>query len=91
VADAFRWNAWNLEHATRHGVTPEEAEHVVRFARSPYPRHHRKDTWLVVGRADGGRVIEVVYLIDPDGTVYIIHAMPLSARRRSHRRRRRRS
>ena len=28
----FRWNDWNLEHTTKHGVPPEESEHVVRFA-----------------------------------------------------------
>ena len=89
VEDAFRWNEWNTERASKHGVMPEEAEHVVRFARPPYPRHHRKDTWLVVGRGTGGRVVEVVYMVDPDGTLYITHAMPLAAARRSHRRRRR--
>jgi hypothetical protein len=38
--------------------------------------------WLVIGRAMGGRVIEVIYLVDEDGTAFVIHAMPLSTRRR---------
>jgi hypothetical protein len=30
----FRWNAWNLEHATRHGVFPTESEALVRRGRA---------------------------------------------------------
>ena len=33
----FRWNEWNLDHVSKHGVTPDEAEYVVRNARRPYP------------------------------------------------------
>ena len=87
----FRWNAWNRGQAEKHGVTESEseAEHVVRFARAPYPMRHRKDTWLVVGKTEAGRFLEVAYLLDPTDTIYIIHAMPLS-RRRTHQRRKRR-
>jgi hypothetical protein len=46
----FRWDDWNLEHAARHGVPPEESEHVVRFARRPYPRRHGRGKWYVLGR-----------------------------------------
>jgi uncharacterized DUF497 family protein len=85
----FRWNAWNREQAAKHGVGEFEAEHVVRFARAPYPMRHRRDTWLMIGKTDGGRFLEVVYLLDSADSVYIIHAMPLG-RRRIHRRRKRR-
>ena len=34
----FRWNEWNIDHIAEHGVRPEEAEAVVRNAKSPYPR-----------------------------------------------------
>ena len=84
----FRWNDWNLENATKHGVTPEEAEHVVRFAKPPFPKRHRQDSWLVIGRGASDRVVEVIYLVSPADTAYIIHAMPLG-RQRSHRRRKR--
>jgi hypothetical protein len=73
----FRWNAWNVEHVARHGVTPPQAEHVVRWAKRPYPRRHRRGTWLVVGRDSTKRRLQIVYTLDPDGTYYVIHAMPV--------------
>jgi hypothetical protein len=36
----------------------------------------------VIGRGIGGRLIEVVYVLDEDGTAFVIHAMPLTTRRR---------
>ncbi len=70
----FRWNDWNLDHTSQHGVDPEEAEWVVENAQTPYPRRIREDKWLVWGRGRGGRLVQVIYLIDDDGTNYIIHA-----------------
>lgn len=81
MAKAFRWIDWNLEHATRHGCGVEEIESVVRRASRPYPRHQGGDKWIVVGRGQGDRFVQVVYVIDPDGTIFPIHAMPLSTRR----------
>ena len=78
----FRWIEWNREKVARHGVSPAEAEQVVRGARRPYPRQNGKGKWLVIGRGRGNRVVEVVYLVDPDDTLFIIHAMPLTTRRR---------
>ena len=74
----FRWNDDNLEHATRHGVTPEEAEAVASSAQPPFPEYRGDGKWAVWGRGAGGRFIQVVYLIDPEGTTYIIHARPLT-------------
>jgi len=70
----FRWNAWNVAHIAEHGVTPEEAEHVVRFTK----RHqrHRRGTRIVYGRGNSNRKLQVVYSRDADGTIYVIHAMP---------------
>ena len=76
----FRWNDWNWHHVQKHGVTPEEAGMVVEGAQPPYPQAHRNDTWLVIGRGYGGRFVQVVYLLDRDGTAYIIHARPLTDR-----------
>jgi uncharacterized DUF497 family protein len=78
----FRWRDWNRAKMAKHGVTPAEAERVVRNAKRPYPMRRHDDRWLVAGRCQGDRFIEVVYLIDPDGTLYIIHVMPLTTRRR---------
>jgi uncharacterized DUF497 family protein len=84
----FRWNRWNLEHATRHGVDPGEAQRVVTQARSPFPLCRADDKWLVWGRGRGGRLLQVVFVLDDDETVYVIHARPLTDREKRHYRRR---
>lgn len=74
----FRWNDWNEEHAGNHGVSPQEAERVVIAARSPFPRLIEEDKWLVWGHGKGGRLVQVVFLLDDDDTVFVIHARPLT-------------
>jgi len=76
----FRWNESNVEHIARHGVAREEAESVVRIARDPFPRKIEEDKWLVWGRGRGGRFLQVIYVLDEDQTIYIIHARPLDDR-----------
>jgi hypothetical protein len=73
----FRWNAFNLAKVAKHGVTPQEAEHVVRFARRHEHRRHKEGTWMVYGRGSSSRRLQVVYFKDPDDTYFIIHAMPV--------------
>ena len=82
----FRWNAWNLDHATKHGISPEEAESVVRRGARGYPRQVGNDKLLVEGRGTGDRFVRVVFSLDDDGTIYVIHAMPLSRRKHGRRR-----
>ena len=84
----FRWNDWNLEHATKHGVTPEEAELVVESARAPFPEQIGDDKLLVMGRGIGGRYVQVIYVVDDDGALYIIHARPLTDHQKKRLRRR---
>lgn len=81
----FRWNEWNLDHATRHGVAPSEAEALVR--RGP-ARHVGQNKYRVQGRGSGGRYIQVIYVIDPDRTIYVIHARPMAVREKRRWRRR---
>lgn len=81
----FRWNEWNLDHAARHGVTRAEAEALVRRGRA---RHVGDNKYRVEGRGTGGRFIQVVYVIDPDATVYVIHARPMVAKEKRRQRRR---
>ena len=71
----FRWNEWNLEHATKHGVSIAEIESVVRDVKRPYPMKKGDGKWVVIGRGNGGRFIEVIFVVDPDKRVYVIHAM----------------
>jgi len=84
----FRWNDWNLEHATRHGRPVEEIEAVVRReARARRVGDCGQEKLRVEGRGLGGRVIEVVFVIDDDEDrhFFVIHAMPLTTRRRRNR------
>ena len=84
----FRWNDWNTEHIERHGVSPHEAEHVVEGARQPYPLERGDGKWLVWGRGQGDRWLQVVFVTDVDGTVFVIHARPLTENERRRARRR---
>ena len=79
---SFRWNAWNQENATKHGVSQAEAERIVKHPSRGYPRKHGGGKWIVIGRGQGGRLVEVIYVVDPDDILFIIHAMPLTTRRR---------
>ena len=76
----FRWNQWNVEHIARHGVDPDEAEAVVRKALRAFPRKIDDDKWLACGRGRGGRWLQVVFVLDDDDTVFVIHARPLTER-----------
>ncbi len=80
----FRWNSWNLEHATKHGVRILEIESVIRHN---VPRHVGQQKLKVVGRGIGGGWIQVIYLLDEDDTIYVIHARPLTAREKKRERR----
>ncbi len=83
----FRWNGWNIEHLARHGVTPQEAEWVVRQASKPFPRMAGGGKFFVWGRGMGGRLLQVIYIVDPDGTQFVLHGRLLSnaEKRRFHR------
>jgi len=84
----FRWIEWNREHIAEHGVDWEEAETIIRQARRPFPRKIGDDKWLVIGRGSGGRLLQVVYVPDPEGSIFIIHARPLTeTEKRRYRRR----
>ena len=86
----FRWNEWNEAHIARHGVWPEDAEMAIETAQRPYPLARGDDKWLVWGRGDGGRLMQVIFVADEEEEVYVIHARPLTEReKRSYRRRRR--
>ncbi len=86
----YRWNEWNIQHLQRHGVTPEEAEEVIRQARHPYPQRRGDDKWLVWGATIAGDLLQIVYVLDEGDSVFVIHARPLTDRERRRFRRRRR-
>ena len=85
TVEGFRWNDWNLENATKHGCTVEEIETLVRReVRGNRQRRAGDEKWIVQGRGRGDRFIEVIFLLDEaeEHTLYVIHAMPLTLRRR---------
>lgn len=90
MAHEFRWVEWNRDKVSLHGVAPEEAEFVVDHARSPYPAKVADEKRLVCGQTRSGRYLQVVYLIDIDDTVFVIHARPLTDQEKKRLRRRRR-
>ena len=73
---------WNREHATKHGGSIQEVEAFVRNAGRGFPRKKDGKKWLVIGRGIGGRVVRVFYVFDEDGPAFVIHAMPMTTRRR---------
>jgi len=78
----FRWNGWNIDRATKHGCSIPEIESVAARPGRGFPRQIGNDKLRVIGRGQGDRFIEVIYLLDDDGTAFVIHAMPLTTRRR---------
>ncbi len=86
----FRWNAWNLDHVAKHGLTPDDAEFVVNRARPPYPESIEDEKWRVRGQTEDGTYVQVVYIFSPERVIYVIHARPLTeSEKRALRRRRR--
>jgi hypothetical protein len=88
VSDDFRWIDWNVDHIGIHGISPEEAEYVVDNAAAPYPEAISDDKWRVRGQTATGRFIQVIFLFDPDDTVFVIHARGLSDHEKRQLRRR---
>lgn len=84
----FRWNEWNVEHIAKHGVDPEEAEMAVRGVRRLYPQQIGEDKLLAIGRGRGGMYLQVVYILGPDDTIFVIHARPITDREKKRHRRR---
>jgi uncharacterized DUF497 family protein len=84
----FRWIDWNLDHIAEHGIEPEEAELVVRNAKPPFPEEIGDEKAIVKGRGTGGRFLQVIYLVDPDDTIFVIHARPLTEREKKQLKRR---
>lgn len=85
----FRWNEWNVEHIGSHGVTPPQAEFVVNHPDRGYPQRGDKGKYLARGQDESGGYLQVIYIFDPPGVVYVIHARPLAdiEKRRLRRRR----
>lgn len=67
----FAWNDMNRDHIAAHGVTPGEAEEVVRGARRPYPMMLDAAKLVVWGATEAGRKLQVIYVLkSPDEVEY---------------------
>lgn len=84
----FRWIDWNRDHIAEHGVDWQEAEMVVRGAKPPFPQQIGEEKLLVQGQGNGGRFLQVIFVLHPDDTVFVIHARPLTDREKRRFRRR---
>ena len=73
----FKWIAWNREKIALHNVSVAEAKYVVRHPFRGYPRQTggKRLTW---GRTIDGAYLQVVYVIEPDDRIFVIHARPLT-------------
>ena len=60
----------------------------MRKARPPYPLAGTDDKFLVWGPTDEGRFLQVVFLMDHEDSVFVIHARPLTEREKGRYRRR---
>ena len=86
----FRWNEWNVEHIREHDVEPQEAEYVVQHARRPWPEKIGEGKWRAWGPTDVGRLLQVIYVLDPTPALFVIHSRELSEHEKRRYRRRRR-
>jgi uncharacterized DUF497 family protein len=89
MAEVFRWNDWNLGHIGSHGVSSEEAEYVVENALRPFPEYVGDEKWRIWGQTFNGRYLQIIFLYDPDDSIFIIHARGLTENEKRQLRRRR--
>ncbi|HEX4795506.1 MAG TPA: hypothetical protein VH370_17070 [Humisphaera sp.] len=62
----FSWNAANVRHIAKHGVTVSEAEYVIRNAGRGFPRKMGDGKWIVKGQTDVGRRLQVIFIFPED-------------------------
>src|SRR6476620_4979459 len=76
------WDDWNLEHITKHLVTPEEAEEVA--LGFPHFTETYKNRLLMTGPTRSGRFLTVVIGEDPNspGVYYVFSVRSASRRER---------
>jgi hypothetical protein len=86
----FRWVEWNIEHLARHGVESRGSGGGPSRGLEPISPAHRGRQGFGVGAGRGGRLLQVVFVLDEDQTVFVIRARELTNREKSVLRRKRR-
>lgn len=74
--DSFDWNKWNIEHIARHSVTPDEVEETA--DNRPLIYKGRGGSFLLLGRADSGRFLFVVFKYLGEKQAKVITARDMS-------------
>ena len=62
VRKTFIWNYWNIDHIRNHRVSQSEARYVVEHAGPRYPKNIGDGKYLVHGRTEAGRALQVIFL-----------------------------
>jgi hypothetical protein len=86
----FKWIEWNLNKIAMHNVGRDEAEDIVNHPLRGYPRRVEGDKRKAWGQTREGAYLQVVYAIEPDDRVFVIHARPLTNNEKNRLRRHRR-
>jgi len=66
---SFIWDDKNTAHIAKHGISPEEAEHVVVHAHPPYPRQHGDRKIIARGRTEAGEYVQVIYVMETEADI----------------------
>lgn len=74
----FRWNQWNQDHISQHGVGSDEAQYVVEHPTRGFPRYDGARKYRAWGQTAAGRYLQVIYIFSPPGVVYVIHSRDLT-------------
>ncbi len=79
----FDWDQANIQHIARHGVTPEEAEQVLRNDPVEVQVQLRsgETRTLCLGQTDAGRLVTVVYAIRRN-CIRVVTAHPMNHKQR---------
>ncbi len=77
----FKWIKWNIEHIAKHKIEPDEAESVFRNIAKGYPRK-KADCYIIWGKSNLDRYLQIAFSIEEDGQYFIFHARPLTVRER---------
>lgn len=85
AVDRLDWDAWNLEHITKHGITREQVEEAIASSET-IARETRKNRFLVLGPTQAGRLLAVVIGPAPNepGAFYTFSARPASRQERRY-------
>ena len=75
----FDWDAGNLKHIARHGITPEEAEEAVLIEplEADVQPHKSEERVLCFGRAKSGRLLTILYT-ERRGKVRVVTAYEMT-------------